>query len=44
MEDDQYEDDTVAIHAAVVRVIEKFVIGACVLGVLALIYKGLGWI
>ena len=44
MEEDQYEDDTAAIHAAVVRVIEKFVIGASVIGTLSLIFMSMGWL
>lgn len=43
MEEDQYEDDTAAINAAVNRVIQKTIIGAAVVGLLAMILVPLGW-
>ena len=44
MEEDQYEDDTAAIHAAIVRVLEKAIIGASVLGALSLLFWSVGWL
>lgn len=44
MEDDQYEDDTAAINAAINRVVEKIVIGGGVIGALSLIFMAAGWL